>query len=39
MFKIKDGRCETLEELFSFYNLDVEMLNFKDDLESIHVIN
>ena len=27
--KMKDGFCHTLEELFSFYNLDVEMLNYE----------
>lgn len=27
--KMKDGWCETLEELFSFYNLDFEMLNYE----------
>ena len=29
MNKMRDGWCETLEELFSFYNLDVEMLNYE----------
>jgi len=27
--KMRDGWCETLEELFSFYNLDVESLNYE----------
>ena len=27
--KMRDGWCETLEELFYFYNLDVEMLNYE----------
>ena len=27
--KMRDGWCETLNELFSFYNLDVEMLNYE----------
>lgn len=27
--KMRDSWCETLEDLFSFYNLDVEMLNYE----------
>ena len=27
--KMRDGWCETLDELFSFYNLDTEMLNYE----------
>ena len=27
--KMQDGFCHTLDELFSFYNLDVEMLNYE----------
>ena len=31
--KMRDGWCETLEELFSFYGLDVDSLIYEEEQE------
>ena len=33
MNKMRDGWCETLEELFSFYGLDIDSLIYEEEQE------